>query len=366
MPDRTSSQVSEDKPELRRSDILSFLSRARTSVVPESQATASSRTLSDVNVDMASSNTRLQRSATDEVGSNGLSVAENDGVSPISQPHWPARSRPGARTHDAGDSIMELFTPERNKPAQLPTAAPNRSAGGEQPSSLAHTLVAQLLERHGNKAAVSAGNLAPGAGTASFVAPKSLPRHRESIVSNQRPESPESAGVHKPPPTAPLGAREDRGFSASSLPAPLASSSRAHDGDMKPPTLPDCLPPAPKRVCLADQQLQPPVPEPSAAALGGLGAIGSSVLHNLLADALAPLREQIRGEIRNLHVDMIRQGFVYQEQVRALRQECSEARELRQELELLRRENEQLRRHVPFFSLPTESALPESQGATRP
>ncbi|KAJ2472495.1 hypothetical protein EV174_005824 [Coemansia sp. RSA 2320] len=199
---------------------------------------------------------------------------------------------------------MELFTPERNKPAQLPTAAPNRSAGGEQPSSLAHTLVAQLLERHGNKAAVSAGNLAPGAGTASFVAPKSLPRHRESIVSNQRPESPESAG--------------------------------------------------------------PPVPEPSAAALGGLGAIGSSVLHNLLADALAPLREQIRGEIRNLHVDMIRQGFVYQEQVRALRQECSEARELRQELELLRRENEQLRRHVPFFSLPTESALPESQGATRP
>ncbi|KAJ2452996.1 hypothetical protein GGI03_006711 [Coemansia sp. RSA 2337] len=92
--------------------------------------------------------------------------------------------------------------------------------------------------------------------------------------------------------------------------------------------------------------------------MSGLGDIGSSVLQNLLADALTPLREQLRGEIRNLHLDMIRQGFVYQEQVRALRQECNEARDLRQELDKLRRENEQLRRHIPFFGSSDSAAAP--------
>ncbi|KAJ2809710.1 hypothetical protein FBU31_008148, partial [Coemansia sp. 'formosensis'] len=111
---------------------------------------------------------------------------------------------------------------------------------------------------------------------------------------------------------------------------------------------PDCLPPAPKRPCRAEDQ---PGMASGSAVLSGLGDIGSSVLQNLLADALTPLREQLRGEIRNLHLDMIRQGFVYQEQVRALRQECNEARDLRQELEQLRRENEQLKRHIPFFEI---------------
>ncbi|KAJ2796006.1 hypothetical protein H4R20_005684 [Coemansia guatemalensis] len=79
-------------------------------------------------------------------------------------------------------------------------------------------------------------------------------------------------------------------------------------------------------------------------------SISSSVFQNAISDALAPVCEQIRGEIRNLHLDILRQGFVYQEQVRALRQECGEARVLRQEIEQLRRENEQLRRYIPFFA----------------
>ncbi|KAI7825784.1 hypothetical protein BX661DRAFT_206075 [Kickxella alabastrina] len=87
-----------------------------------------------------------------------------------------------------------------------------------------------------------------------------------------------------------------------------------------------------------------------AASTAGLGSISSSVLQNLLSDALAPLREQISGEIRNLHLDMIRQNFVYQEQIDALRQECNEAKVLRQEMEQLRRENEQLKRYVPFYN----------------
>ncbi|KAJ2721185.1 hypothetical protein GGI07_004111 [Coemansia sp. Benny D115] len=108
---------------------------------------------------------------------------------------------------------------------------------------------------------------------------------------------------------------------------------------------------------------QAPVPAPAPAATmpsssslssmpatTGLGSVSSSILQNLLSDALTPLRDQLSGEIRNLHLDMIRQNFVYQEQIETLRKECSEARTLRQEMEQLRRENEHLKRYVPFYN----------------
>ncbi|KAJ2180224.1 hypothetical protein EV176_007042, partial [Coemansia sp. RSA 451] len=98
-------------------------------------------------------------------------------------------------------------------------------------------------------------------------------------------------------------------------------------------------------------------------AAAGLGSVSNSVLQNAVADALAPLCEQIRGEIRNLHLDIIRQGFVYQEQIRTLRHECSEARALRQEMDQLRRENEQLRRYVPFFEPPSRASDREPRDA---
>ncbi|KAJ1722607.1 hypothetical protein LPJ53_002986 [Coemansia erecta] len=83
--------------------------------------------------------------------------------------------------------------------------------------------------------------------------------------------------------------------------------------------------------------------------------------------ALLPLREQLSGEIRNLHLDMIRQDFVYQEQIRVLRAECCEARALRSEIDQLRRENEQLKRYLPFYNfteadMPTPSADSAVQG----
>ncbi|KAJ2725515.1 hypothetical protein H4R23_004140, partial [Coemansia sp. Cherry 401B] len=98
---------------------------------------------------------------------------------------------------------------------------------------------------------------------------------------------------------------------------------------------------------------------PDAVVASGLGPVSNHVLQNAIADAIAPLCEQIRGEVRNLHLDLIRQGFVYQEQIKALRQECGETRALRLEIDQLRRENEQLRRYVPFFELPSQNARSE-------
>ncbi|KAJ2362826.1 hypothetical protein H4S01_004601, partial [Coemansia sp. RSA 2610] len=98
---------------------------------------------------------------------------------------------------------------------------------------------------------------------------------------------------------------------------------------------------------------------PDAVVASGLGPVSNHVLQNAIADAIAPLCEQIRGEVRNLHLDLIRQGFVYQEQIKALRQECGESRALRLEIDQLRRENEQLRRYVPFFELPSQNARSE-------
>ncbi|KAJ2391129.1 hypothetical protein GGI05_003032 [Coemansia sp. RSA 2603] len=97
----------------------------------------------------------------------------------------------------------------------------------------------------------------------------------------------------------------------------------------------------------------PTTPEPNStpvAAPTGLNAVSSNVFQNLVSDALLPLREQLSGEIRNLHLDMIRQDFVYQEQIKVLRAECSEARALRREIDQLRRENEQLKRYLPFYN----------------
>ncbi|KAJ2796115.1 hypothetical protein H4R21_004840, partial [Coemansia helicoidea] len=92
----------------------------------------------------------------------------------------------------------------------------------------------------------------------------------------------------------------------------------------------------------------------TAPAATGLGALSSSVLQNAVSDALTPFCEQLRGEMRNLHLDMIRQGFVQQEQIKALRRGCDETQALRAEIEQLRQENAQLRRHMPFFHLPAD------------
>ncbi|KAJ1824026.1 hypothetical protein LPJ60_001099 [Coemansia sp. RSA 2675] len=353
----------------RSGDILALLSRSRAAVPAPSPPVASDHVPSHSPVkpaDHASGrifSTGVQKSispgnkAPVNVGSCAA-VADDEGISPMPQPHRLARDRLGSRTHDAGDSMMEMFTPERNKPrppppAQLPKSS-SSPAGNNLAGNLAHTLVAQLLERQEGRAStgsskdVSSGNL---------ISPTT---HRPPV---DLASSSSSSRPREPPVQVSVRSTSETIKSVHSDGGPgkqarnLSPQPRGVAG-IKSLNQSDCLPPAPKRPCRAED---PPVVAPSAETSSGLGGIGGSVLQNLLADALTPLREELRGEIRNLHLDMIRQGFVYQEQVRALRQECSEARNLRQELELLRRENEQLKRHIPFFGIsggPNDSPAP--------
>ncbi|KAJ2845220.1 hypothetical protein IWW36_004871, partial [Coemansia brasiliensis] len=200
-----------------------------------------------------------------------------------------------------------MFTPEReahSKPISTDNVQSNPS-----PTGIAKTLVSQLLEKQNT------------------FGSKALTASTTSAESSYRPRQTEPPALSKeaePTKRARLGAE--------SPPAAVTTSAAVTATPAEAAGTP-C-------VDLA-------VPQPAVASTTGLGpAVSSSVLQNAISDALAPLSEQIRGEIRNLHLDIIRQGFMYQEQIRTLRQECSEARMLRQEIDRLRRENEQLRRYL--------------------
>ncbi|KAJ2088632.1 hypothetical protein GGI16_006319, partial [Coemansia sp. S142-1] len=344
-------------------DILALLSRSRTAAKAPSLPAASSRVSLKSPakaVDHTSNllhSTPTEKSASSRIKSppnvSSCAVVVDDmDTSPMPQPYRPAaRGRLGSRTHDAGDSMMEMFTPERNKPSLLPAQLPKSSSGpvgNGLSTNLAHTLVAQLLEKQGEKTCSDSTKLASSGDGISLAAHRPSVNFVSRSSSDRFIEPPAQASAGNTPVAVPndhSGENADKQSAKLILPSPHLATNRSAVGiELLSP--PDCLPPAPKRPCREEDQLGM---ASSAAVMSGLGDIGSSVLQNLLADALTPLREQLRGEIRNLHLDMIRQGFVYQEQVRALRQECNEARDLRQELDKLRRENEQLRRHIPFF-----------------
>ncbi|KAJ2260240.1 hypothetical protein GGI01_003120, partial [Coemansia sp. RSA 376] len=353
-------------------DILALLSRSRTAAKAPSLPAASSRVSLKSPakaVDHTSNllhSTPTEKSASSRIKSppnvSSCAVVVDDmDTSPMPQPYRPAaRGRLGSRTHDAGDSMMEMFTPERNKPSLLPAQLPKSSSGpvgNGLSTNLAHTLVAQLLEKQGEKTCSDSTKLASSGDGISLAAHRPSVNFVSRSSSDRFIEPPAQASAGNTPVTVPndhSGENSDKQSAKLILPSRHLATNRSAVGiELLSP--PDCLPPAPKRPCREEDQ---PGMASSAAVMSGLGDIGSSVLQNLLADALTPLREQLRGEIRNLHLDMIRQGFVYQEQVRALRQECNEARDLRQELDKLRRENEQLRRHIPFFGSSDSAAAP--------
>ncbi|KAJ2080903.1 hypothetical protein H4R24_002741 [Coemansia sp. RSA 988] len=208
---------------------------------------------------------------------------------PLPQRTKPALSQEHSQTRDTGDSMMEMFTPEREARASGPFRTLADERGHSQPinakseHSIPQMLVSQLLNsKHPTQTGeCSATDIQANTAVSDIV------------------HYPATSAVTEPPEQRVLASTP-----SSSKQAPIEAVSRS---------------------------------------------ISSSVFQNAISDALAPVCEQIRGEIRNLHLDILRQGFVYQEQVRSLRQECGEARALRQEIEQLRRENEQLRRYIPFF-----------------
>ncbi|KAJ2610482.1 hypothetical protein H4S08_003598 [Coemansia sp. RSA 1365] len=211
---------------------------------------------------------------------------------PMSLPQrtQPKPSQDYSQRLDTGDSIMEIFTPERAPRLKVPvhTLAKNESeydhpTSAKSTDSIPQMLVSQLLKN------------------------KHPTQFEENSAADTRNIAAVSDTNHHPANSAPSEPFEQHISAAT----PVSSKQ-----DLMGTTL---------------------------------RSISSSVLQNAISDALAPVCDQIRGEIRNLHLDILRQGFVYQEQVRALRQECGEARVLRQEIEKLRQENEQLRRYVPFF-----------------
>ncbi|KAJ2125918.1 hypothetical protein IW147_000390 [Coemansia sp. RSA 720] len=256
--------------------------------------------------------------------------------SPLSRPlNSHSRRHEQPQTFDAGDSIMEMFTPEREPRNQAPAhtaISDERALNCGSPKRIAKSLVSQLLERQ--SASQTSADSAPEDLPAS-IEPEPWASH---VDSNMRTLERESVNmtVHTDPATArkePSSARPNiKPFNRASTALPATTT----------PVL--------------DQSAASGTRPVEGFVAAGLGSISNSVLQNAVADALAPLCEQIRGEIRNLHLDIIRQGFVYQEQIRTLRHECSEARALRQEMDQLRRENEQLRRYVPFFEPPSRAS----------
>ncbi|KAJ1664282.1 hypothetical protein IW140_001009 [Coemansia sp. RSA 1813] len=298
------------------------------------------------------------------------------GASPLARPCAGGRAQDPQRRHDVGDSMMEMFTPERKKRdiAKKPghnAHEPNQGAGSG--GGLAQTLVAQLLNKQNEK---DSGDKAESAQYENILddsppasangKQKSPEKPRPTVDSLTRKETRDtrngfsfrmdpvtghkSSSAMPPPPLPPMS--RNRSVAADApLSALSAGSSASTKTDLDP-----IRPPLHKT---ADQTKEPPAstgqPPPDAPLQGatmsamGLGSVSSNVLQNMLSDALVPLREQFSSQIRNLHLDMIRQCFVYQEQVQALRTECSESQLLREEVERLRQENEELKRYIPLY-----------------
>ncbi|KAJ2158409.1 hypothetical protein GGF46_003789 [Coemansia sp. RSA 552] len=269
-----------------------------------------------------------RRASPQILDSRPLSGKPAQNYPPALQPQVPSTTRQEPpRTHDAGDSIMEMFTPERQprtaRPA--PTSESSDVLLASSPSGIAQTLVSQLLAKQA--ATHNEHERGPGA-SADLAATTTTTTHTLPDPSSGRVER-QSALL----------------ADSVARPAPKTDSDSSKRLRVQPTA------PSPTHTEGAPVATATDAPRP---APGALGSVSTSVLHNAIADALAPLGEQIRDEIRNLHLDMIRQGVIYQEQIKALRQECSDARELRHEIEQLRRDNEQLRQYIPFFQAPDD------------
>ncbi|KAJ2386523.1 hypothetical protein GGI23_006471 [Coemansia sp. RSA 2559] len=325
------------------------------------------------------SSTRAKRHHEDD--SNEADFTDDFGTSPLSRPckgGRGGRAQDPPKRHDVGDSMMEMFTPERKKrdTTKKPDSCTRESnetaasSGGGGGGGRAQALVAQLLNKQSE----------------SESRDKVEHARYENILDDSpvsakgKPKSPEQQ--HRPPTNGDgmLMRKETRdtrnGFSfrvdpvaghkrpSAAMPPPLPPQPRSRSAVTDAPlsalsvgsststkTDVDSRLPLHKTEDRAKESqvfAQQPLHPGSVSAMG-LGAVSSNVLQNMLSDALAPLREQFSSQIRNLHLDMIRQCFVYQEQVQALRSECSESQLLREEVERLRRENEELKRYVPLY-----------------
>ncbi|KAI8320064.1 WD40 repeat-like protein [Martensiomyces pterosporus] len=274
---------------------------------------------------------------------NRNNILEGLGHSPPLRLHGSSNDHKLAQPHDIGDSMMEMFTPERDQKSKAWYQGPeSKQHAVESPSRLASNLLMHLRNKH-----KSAGL---GMGTSpekdeeeehkeearASVSPVSMPAFaQEANASQPSPPSAHRPALERPKPRAAQGTSSHQ---QSQDPLTCTHS-------QQPQHLPSSA--TITSAAAAGQSDTNSTHEPSI----GLGSVSSSVLQNLLVDALAPLREQIRGEIRNMHLDMIRQNFVFQEQIMALREECSQTRALRQEIEHLRQENDRLRRYIPFHNM---------------
>ncbi|KAJ1995711.1 hypothetical protein GGI25_000687 [Coemansia spiralis] len=297
-------------------------------------------------------------------------------ASPIPRPLNSRRTQEQhARSHDVGDSMMEMFTPERKKkgtPVQL--LEEDAIGGGSSTGGLAQTLVAQLLNKQsedssGNKADATKLNLIlersptnireqDGAvHTPSQISDRMLHykaqdlRESYSVQSNVDKEQHSTTTQQQHLQRLPWKRASTVDVPSAILSAESSASTKAETwaGSFDDEQQQQQRKQKQKQQLEANGDDAQTDPALAANAAVGPGSIGGNVLQNMLADALIPLRDQISNEIRNLHLDMIRQGFVYQEQINLLRKECSESNSLRQEVERLRQENEELKRYIPFY-----------------
>ncbi|KAJ2665676.1 hypothetical protein IWW48_000127 [Coemansia sp. RSA 1200] len=298
------------------------------------------------------------------------------GASPLARPATRGHVQDPPPRHDIGDSMMEMFTPERKRrdaektsdhSTRDSTHAGNTDAAAAGGRS-AQGLVARLLNKQSETAAVDTPpqpklyeNLlddSPVSASGKARSPERppLPRRDEGTATRSIFSSrPGLASTRKdqiplpplPPPPPLLPKPRSAGvdtpltaLSAGSSVSTVADPDLGHSMRTAAAVQTDLSKSTPPEL---SQRQQPDAPT------AGLASVSGSVLQNMLSDTLVPLREQFSSQIRNLHLDMVRQSFVHQEQIQALRSECNDSRLLRDEVDRLRQENEELKRYIPLY-----------------
>ncbi|KAJ1918436.1 hypothetical protein H4219_002591 [Mycoemilia scoparia] len=91
--------------------------------------------------------------------------------------------------------------------------------------------------------------------------------------------------------------------------------------------------------------------QPKTTSVGLHNSLSADIIRQTVQDSLSPFCQQLRNDMLNLHLDIIRQNNEQVQQLSLLNKVSEEARQLRKEVERLTAENELLRKYIPYSNL---------------
>ncbi|KAJ1679562.1 hypothetical protein EV182_001797 [Spiromyces aspiralis] len=245
-------------------------------------------------------------------------------LSPSSPPALPPSLRQPVLPAAAGDSMMEIFTPkDRDHRLLKPIRQTSRTSAGSPPHHSATKPIASY-----------SGASVPPCIIPEATAPSGAESAVQASTANGQTTTKELPHTDIQPPSPQVDASHAVTFSGSRPGGPPPTAT-----ELK-PTLQIFEDAHQPRPTVTGDRIAPSQP-----------GISSSLIQQAVKDAITPFCNQMRNDLLNLHLDIIRQGQECKSYFWVLSQIQNENQELRKEVQRLALENERLRRFLPYTSI---------------